>query len=150
MTRRNQNQMVGRNPWDVEAAYWIIKVGLRPAQAQAFTIIRWMRNGDLRPLAAAIVEGHSSALHSLAQSIIDNPLTVKPLRRGRPKAPIKSARDLIATLSCKSHSENAFKQVADCLGISEQSVRQAVKAHDKQLPGRYAPHFDLGLDEASG
>jgi hypothetical protein len=51
MTRRKQNQIVERNPWDVEAAYWTIKVGLHPDQAQAFTIIRWMWNG--RPLAAA-------------------------------------------------------------------------------------------------
>jgi hypothetical protein len=43
--------------WDVEIALYVER-GADPHKARTATIIRWLQCGDLRPLEAAIVEGH--------------------------------------------------------------------------------------------
>jgi hypothetical protein len=136
MKERKQDQIGGNDPWDIEIAYWLKKGGddLDPDKARIFTILRWMYHGDFRPLAAAIHEGYAldeAILNCLARMIDEDRLTIKARQRGIPKLPNKFSRDLVAALLYESrttteNSEDALKYVADTLGMSHQSVRQAV------------------------
>ena len=38
--------------WDFEIAFYIEKMGLEPHKARTITLLRWLRHGDLRPLAS--------------------------------------------------------------------------------------------------
>src|SRR5215831_19349123 len=99
MKRRKQD--IVDDLWDVEVGYWIGNKGIDPNKARAFVIIRWMYNGDLRPLAAAIWKGQpldQAVLNTLAKLIDDGRLTVKKPRHGRPKPPDKFARDILAAI----------------------------------------------------
>ncbi len=133
MKKRKQDRIDGHVPWNVEVEYWINNKGINPNKARTFVIIRWMYHGDLRPLVAAIRGGHpidQDLLSWLAFMIDDGRLTVKPPRHGRPRPAAKFARDIIAALLYENraadNSENAFREIAEALGISHQSVRQAV------------------------
>src|SRR5712671_3473420 len=99
-------------PWDIEITFYINKRGIDPDKARTFTILRWLWLGDLRPLEAAIVEGHEidqAVLNTLADMISSDtsrsgkppPYRLKavPLRQGRPKKPEHFARAFIATLA---------------------------------------------------
>jgi hypothetical protein len=131
--KRKIDHIGGHDPWEIEIAYWINHRGTDPDKARAFVIIRWMWHGDLRPLAAAIGEGHvlhQGVLNWLARMIDEDRLTIKRNRHGRPKPPDKFARDIVAALLYEDrttdNSKDAFKEIADILSMSHQSVRQAV------------------------
>jgi hypothetical protein len=120
--RKRSDQILGQNPWDVEAA-------LAPADhdARAQIIITYMHNGDLRPLAAAISEGrslHPDVLDFMASMIREGRLAAKPRGRGKRFQPSKVARDRVAALF---HARGwTFEQVANKLCMSEAAVRKAV------------------------
>jgi hypothetical protein len=123
-----------QEPWEIETAFYINARGIDPDKARIFTIIRWMWNGDLRPLEAAIVEGHEldpAVLNTLADLISNGRLQVQPLRRGRPKKPELFARKVAAALAYESESgksDEAFNRIAKAIGTSDRTVRQAVTA----------------------
>jgi hypothetical protein len=130
MTKRNTAQVDGRNLWDIEIAL-LIELEIPPDEARNDTIIRWMEMGDLRPLAAAITESHASeeVLKRLADLIHRGAQLTLPRRRGKPKQAAKHSRDLIFWLMYEPHSKrsgDAFREITDKFGVSEQSVRQAV------------------------
>jgi hypothetical protein len=101
-------------------------------------IFRWLWHGDLRPLVAAIDEGRQlpqAVLNLLANLIDEGRVTIKPRKRGAPKKPDKDARNIVAALAYENHpgnSDEAFAEIADAIGISEKSVRQAVTAWRKR------------------
>jgi hypothetical protein len=125
-------------PWDTEIAYYINKRDIEPQKALTFTILRWMYHGDLRPLAAAIVDGYEldeAVLNMLAGLIREGRLNVVPKRKGRPKDPSKFSRNIVAGLAYDGHagkSDEAFASIAKAIGRSESSVRQAVTALRKR------------------
>jgi hypothetical protein len=134
MSKRKLDQITGQNLWDIEEAFYINHRGVDPEKARIFVILRWLSLGDLRPLAAAIDEGHQldqAVLNLLANLIDEGRITIKPRKRGAPKKPDKTARDIVAALAYENHpgnSDEAFAEIADAIGMSEQSVRQAVTA----------------------
>jgi hypothetical protein len=130
-------------PWDIEIEFHV-DGGIGLYRARNATIIEWMLQGDLRPLAAAIVAGHEisdGVLYLLADMITGDASltgaappyrlqTVAP-RRGRRKKPEHSTRDLVAALAYEKRenresSDGAFDRVAKDLGTSDRTVRQAV------------------------
>jgi hypothetical protein len=135
---QSQDWIEGTSYWDIEEAFYVNKRGIDPETAHVFTILRWMSHGDFRPLAAAIAEGHpldQAVLNLLARFIGERRLKLIPRKgRGRPKAPATSARNIVAALAYEQRkqlgdlSDEAFTEIAEALGISEPSVRQAVTA----------------------
>ena len=141
MSKRKLDQIGGQNLWDIEWAYNVEHRRINPDNARTFVILRWLCLGDLRPLAAAIDEGHlldEAVLNVLAGMIKEGRLRLKPRKagKGRPrnKSPETFARTVAAALPyehSKHPSEEAFKEIAAALGIGEKSVRQAVTAWRK-------------------
>lgn len=130
MARRKQDQLKDRDPWEWEIAYLINVKDIDPDKARLVVIARWAWNGDLRPLRAAIHEGHNEiVLDIVATMIAEGRLIVKKPPR-RPNSPDKDARDIVAALlyenSSTEKSEEAFNEIANALCMSHQSVRQAV------------------------
>jgi hypothetical protein len=143
-----------REWWNDEIAYWTHIVGCSPEAARTFTILRWLGEGDLRPLEAAIVEGHQidQAVLNLVADMISSDATrfgepppyrlkAVPLRRGRPKNPEHLARNVLAALAYKKRengeaSDEAFDRIAKRLGTSDRTIRQAVTAFRK------SPHYN--------
>ena len=129
----NTAQVDGRNLWDWEIEL-LTKLGMPLHDARNDIISLWMGMGDLRPLGAAITEGHASKqmLKHLAH-LIDHgaQLTVKR-GRGKPKQATKAARDRIISLLYENgvfdskRSDDAFREIAAKFNVSEQTVRQAV------------------------
>jgi hypothetical protein len=127
--------MTKRDWWGDEIAFYI-KRGIDPDKARIVTILRWMWHGDFRPLAAAIWERQipEEALNLLAQMIEEGRLKLAHAKRHRPKSPMAQARRIAAArlyqdaLSAGYSSDEAFKKLAEALGMSEQNVRQAVTA----------------------
>ena len=137
MSKRKLDQISGENLWDIEEAFYINHRGVNPDKARTFVILRWLWHSDLRPLAAAIDEGHQldqAVLNLLAGLIYEGRITIKPRKRGAPKKPDKAARNIVAALLYENHSGNskeAFAEIADTIGMSPQSVAQAVTAWRK-------------------
>jgi hypothetical protein len=140
MPKRKQDQIAGSNPWEIEIA--ILKSnGIDPEKARTVTIMRWMWMGDLRPLAWSIDQEHDlppGVLNLLHDLIVEDRLTLKPRKHNAPKRPGKFARDYIAALAYEEHdgkSDEAFAYIANAIGMSKQTVRQAVtrlrKANNK-------------------
>ena len=134
--KHTQDKYGDSNLWDWEIEYLTKLKQADPDKARSDVIVRWMELGNLRPLATAIAEGHplsEDVLISLAGLILHDRLTFKP-DRGRPKQANKDARDIVAWLLYVSStydevaSDDKFKLIAEELGVSEQSVRQAVTA----------------------
>lgn len=130
MAKRRQDQLEGRDPWEWEIAYLINVKGIDPDTARLLVTARWAWNGDLRPLRAAIHQGHNEiVLNIVATMIAEGRLIVKH-PRNRPKSPDKDARDIVAALLYENrtteNSEKAFNEIANALCMSHQSVRQAV------------------------
>lgn len=137
MIKRKLDQIDGHNLWDIEEAFYINHGGVDPDKARTVVIFRWLWHGDLRPLAAAFDEGRQlpqAVLNLLHDMILEGRLTVTPRRRGSPKKPDKAARNIVAALAYENHpgkSKEAFAEIADAIGMSEQTVRQAVTAWRK-------------------
>jgi len=125
--------------WEIEIAYYIEKKGADPEIARAFTVLRWMALGDLRPLAHEIDAGRTldqAVLNILATMILDDKdlgqcfrIVTQARKPGRPKDPSKFARDYISTLGyagLDGTSEEKFEHLADVIGRSQKSVRAAV------------------------
>ena len=73
--RKLSDKIFGESPWDVEVE--LSPGDLDPTTARARVINRYMHNGDLRPLAAAIKEGrrlHPEVLGFLASMISEGRL----------------------------------------------------------------------------
>ena len=137
-------------PWEIEVAF-LTKCGFDPDQARTVMIHRWPLYGDLRPLEAAIVEGREIdrvVLDLLADMISSDTsrygtpppyrLKAAPLHKGRPKKPELFARRVIAALKYErsralqaERSDEGFERIANELGISPRTVRQAVTAFRK-------------------
>jgi hypothetical protein len=136
MTKRKLDKIHGHDPWEIDAA--ALKAAseeLDQASARNVVVIRWMQRGDLRPLSAALRNGGelSGAVRSSLADMIDKGLlTVKRGRRGRPKQPANNARNRITACMYElgifdsKRSDDAFREIANMFGVSEQSVRQAV------------------------
>ncbi len=103
---------------------------------RAVTIIQWMRQGDLRPLAGEIAEGkvlEPSIGRALAELIAERRLTVKkePGSLGAGKQPGLLARNLQMSLAFHEQRkslgyEAALQKVADDFCVSPEKVRNAV------------------------
>jgi hypothetical protein len=131
------------NWWNDEIAFYIEKRGLDPEEARIVTILRWTYHGDFRPLAEAIRVGRVPAevLNLLYDMIVDGRLKVVHRKyRGRPRSPEAQARKIgIASVYGEARlsgfsSKEAFEQIAEALGMSEQTLRQAVTAWRKAQP----------------
>jgi hypothetical protein len=72
--------MSNREMWEVEIDDNIER-GLEPHEAVTVTICHWADQGDLRPLAWAIREGHAIDLRFLAEMIEKGRLVVKASRQ---------------------------------------------------------------------
>jgi hypothetical protein len=133
-------------PWDIEIAYYATYKGLDQDKAQTLTIMRWMWSGDLRPLAAAIAEDRLLApgvLNLMHDMILDGRIAVihKHAGPGRPKRrqPELFARMIVAALwylkrPNRDNSDEEFENIASALGVSHQTVRQAVTAFRSAHP----------------
>ena len=118
-------------PWETEIAFYVQHHGMPPLDARTFTICRWMYHGDLRPLAAALDDGPLDApvIDMLTRLIREDRLRVTRGKRGRPSAPDQTGRSIAAALAYDAHpgkSDEAFNEIAEAAGMSEQSVRNAV------------------------
>jgi hypothetical protein len=126
MTSRTYN---GVKPWDVETWFYENRRGVDPDYTSAITQIRWMRNGDYRPLAAAIRADKvdKAVLHTLAEQIEAGRLKLLRRKGEKRRNPEVGARNIYAALIYENAPGNAaIAKIADAFGISEQSVRQAV------------------------
>jgi len=128
------DQVGGHEPWEIEVSIWIEKKGLDPDVARFLTIGRWMCNGDLRPLSAAIRnhEVDPAVLSLLAEMIDDGRLSVRGRRRGRRRPPDTFSRDWVAQrlyeveIAAGKTSDEALDEVARQLPATRESVRKAV------------------------
>jgi len=138
-------------PWEIEVAFLTDKCGVDPKEARTVMIYQWLLCGDLRPLEAAIVkrcEIDWVVLDLLADMISSDTsrygtpppyrLKAAPLHKGRPKKPELFARRVIAALKYErsralqaERSDEGFERIANELGISPRTVRQAVTAFRK-------------------
>jgi hypothetical protein len=141
MHKPKDNQILGKDPWDIQIDFLVKQRGFDPDTAQTLTVVHSMYWGDLRPLAAAIWKANDSTttitlekglLNYLARLIDEGRVTAKPHGRGKPMQLHKSSRDIAAALfyeyfvSEGSSSESAFQKVAKTLSMSEINVRRAV------------------------
>jgi hypothetical protein len=132
MSKREPDQIIGENLWDIEVQHWI-NAGLDPIDAHAWTIMRWMYHGDLSPLVAAIREGgqlDKVVLNTLADLIDRGWIAGK---RRSPFHPATHTRADVATTiykclrdESKTHLE-ALQLTARLVGRGEEYVKQAVK-----------------------
>ena len=133
--------------WNHEIEFYVSE-GSTLDDARTFTILRWMWEGDLRPLQYAINEGwklDDAVLLMLADLISDKPIShpftaryqIKATQRtkqGRKKSPEKLGRDYeLGTLYEQRgiDSEPAFEAMAKAIGVSPKTVRQAVTSWRK-------------------
>jgi hypothetical protein len=116
MSKRKLDQISGHNLWDIEEAFYINHRGVDPDMARTIVVFRWLWHGDLRPLAAAINEGHQleqAVLNLLANLIGEDRVTIKPRKRGSPRKPDKSARNIVAALAYENHSGKSKEAFAE-------------------------------------
>jgi hypothetical protein len=123
----------GHNEWDLMAEFFVSHTGMPAEDAKAFVVIRWMNNGDSRPLAAAIRESGGTVdraiLASLAKLIDDGRLKLdrKGAGRHRPRNPATEVKRIVAALAYENSdqptSDERFRHVAEMLRMSEEAVR---------------------------
>ena len=138
-------------PWNIEAAYYEVKLGIPEDKARTFVIWRWMQCGDLRPLAWAINNDWPLDLvirNALVAMILDYPevaphfrIKVVPRKKGRPKDPSKTARDIVSLAyeNLEGGSDQRFAEIAKWIGRSEDSVRKAWTAWQKEGKAEVVP-----------
>ena len=127
---------LGLKPWDYEIALRVDQ-GMSHHDAKSFVVMRWMRAGDFRPLAAMIrKEGllRGPIVGLLAGMIDTGQLTVKQ-GRGRPQDPEAFVRDEFAADTYEDFqkyyevaSDDLFECLGSISGVSPESIRQAVTA----------------------
>ena len=116
-----------------EIAYYIEHLKAEPAEAQAIAVIRWMFQGDLRPLADALRDDpiNKAVLYELVRMINEGRLIVKRRGRSRPLEPAKHARNLAARMLYEARGEmrsaDTIDLIADHLGMSDELVRRAIR-----------------------
>ena len=124
--KRKHSKIDGHDPWEIEVAHWVENFKLEPIDARALTVIRWMLNGDLRPLAAEIkrkgtaIDG--AILAHLERMIDQGQLTVKR-RRGAPTQPELFARDIwirFLHATREGKSVEAIQQIAKDFNIGDE------------------------------
>jgi hypothetical protein len=128
-----------KNSWDTEIDLLVNRRGFDLETARYFTIMKYMHDGDLRPLAAAILTGQQvdSNVYDLAMMICSGEVVAKGrivIRRprGRPKQSDKSARDWIMAQRFEKLRQNlpfdkALLKVVDPFKtLSVEAVRKAV------------------------
>jgi hypothetical protein len=124
--------------WDVETAYYVNERGFDEHKARTITIMRWLYNGDMRALAAAIDEGHEidpAVLNVLSRLIASGRVSVKPKRGGSPRKPERFGRNYAISLAYADHvgrSDEAIDWIAGAVGMSEATVRQAITAFRRE------------------
>jgi hypothetical protein len=101
--------------WEFEAKLRKVLDGVSSDEASDRTIIKWLMDGDLRPLASMLLERRTPGqlvLTYLALMMLDQNVTglvpyqlkAVPRKAGRPKQPDNFVRDLvIRTLVFRSH-----------------------------------------------
>jgi len=117
--------------WDLEAEFWMSKAGVDLEDAKTITVMRWTANGDLRPLAAALMEKRplDPAIRSLLADMIYEDRLKVPRRRGAPRKPELLARNYAVRLAYEKRSGNsdeAFERIAALIGRGDRVVRRAV------------------------
>ena len=127
------------NPWDTEIDLLVSRDGFDLETARYFTIMRYMSDGNLLPLVAAIFRGQpvDSNLFDLAVMIFNGEVVAKGRivvrrPRGRPKQSDKSARDWMMARRFEELRKNlpfnkALLKVVDPYKmLSVETVRKAV------------------------
>jgi hypothetical protein len=130
--KRKSDKIDGHEPWEVEVAHWVENFKLDPIDARTLTVIRWMLNGNLAPLSAALRDGplDPAVASALSRLIDENRLTVKSRRRGAASPPDKFPRDIVAAISYQNKipsgmkSDQAVEEIADELGLTSDNVRK--------------------------
>jgi hypothetical protein len=133
--KRKLDKILGHDPWELEAAALAEQLKLKPAETRTIVAIRWMRRGDLRPLAALpMLDG--AVFTELREMILSGQLIVKH-KRGAPTQPSKITRDLFIAAAYElrtGKSADAIQALAEQYGISDELVRRAIKRRPKQIP----------------
>jgi len=116
--------------WETEIEYWESR-GMSFNDARTTVIIRWARQGDLRPLAAAIEAGplDPPVLNLLSWLIREDRLRVVPAKRGSPRKPEAFPRNILAARAYEAldgPSEKRFEVIAEAIGMGDKTVRRAV------------------------
>jgi hypothetical protein len=122
-----------------------------PDSARALTIIRWMDNGKLQPLAAAIrnhlfsqFKGLKGPEHELHPAIlfrlvemIESGQLVKVRKRGGQYKPGIIARNELA-FDLYEYGDKSEEEIADMFGVSKDTVHTAIinerKRHRRKAP----------------
>ena len=129
--------------WEPEINLLVNRVGLNQHQAETLVILRWFLLGNLRPLAAAIRQGHSLdqiVLDAIGMAIDAGELEAKPFRSPdhRTPEPGKFGRDWVIAVWYEVFrangfpSEKAFSAIADIIGVSPDVVKKAVTEYRKK------------------
>jgi hypothetical protein len=126
---------IGVAPWDAEADFYTKNIGLDPAKARTFVVMRWTWHGDFRPLLAAIREHRvdQDMLNQLGVMIMEGRLQVHRPRRGRSLNVEAGIRNIVAAKAYEHSAPNwddgsdeLFERIANATGVSVESVRRAV------------------------
>jgi hypothetical protein len=145
---RRKSALMPDEWWDAETEFYANERGVDPDTARTFVILRWMGQGNFKPLIAAIDAGHKldkAVLNALAFMLEgDIPARMQPMfpahlqlklhRRGPARRPENFMRNLAAARAYEAKdgkSDEAFADVAEVYGTSEQTIRQAVTASRK-------------------
>ena len=131
--------------WDTEAQLHINEFGMDLATARTVVIVRWMLHGNFKPLIAAINAGDNldkvvlNMLASMLEGSKMFPVHLQPVSRGRGRVramrPENMIRDwAIARVyeATDGKSDEVFAALAKVVGVSDQTIRQAVTADRKK------------------
>ena len=131
--------------WDTEAQLYINEFGMNLATARTVVIVRWMLHGNFKPLIAAINAGDNldkvvlNMLASMLEGSKMFPVHLQPVSRGRGRVramrPENMIRDwAIARVyeATDGKSDEVFAALAKVVGVSDQTIRQAVTADRKK------------------
>jgi hypothetical protein len=134
-----------RPVWETEitdrAEHW----GTTENDTRAGVIIRWMEEGDLRPLAVHLGSGsiHPAVADQLIQMINHQQLKVVTGKKGRPKKPELFARTIETGLDYERRnvagaSAATFEKISAERGVGESTARADVrnwrKSRAKKVP----------------
>ena len=139
---KDRGRIEGHDPWDIEIAFCVKYLRMSQEEAQFRTFVRWAEAGNLKPLRAAIakarvIDDKTNAIAEVTlvclKALIDQGcLVAKPRLPHRPKSPDLLVRALIGAARYeqsdkKGRSDAVFKEIADELGMTEDTLRRAVR-----------------------
>ena len=127
--------------WQFEMLFYIHYLRMEPGRALSRTIMRWAEAGDLTPLRAIIAKARPTSAKTVAldaisflclqQLLRQDRLAVKSRAANRPIAPERFAQAVVGAFRYEDHpqldgSDEAFKEIAEELGMAESALREAV------------------------